>query len=159
MRSYLVLIPPNGPDKDHRSTLILRDGFSWTALLFPGIWLLGHKLWLAGIGAILLQGLGGFLMTTPGLETAGGLLGFAIHLLAALEARHYRSEALIKRGWTLEAVIPAPDLDTAEEIYFTRLPKPEAQPIPAASDWAQQAKQSKGWSDQHLGLFDYEGGR
>ena len=160
MRSYLVLTPPGGPSRDHRSTLILRDGFSWTALFFPWIWLLWNRLWIAGIVALLLQVGSGFLMRLPAFSLAGGLIAFAVSLLVALEGRHYRSEALIRRGWTLETVISARNLDAAEEIYFSGLPEPETQPMPASAEWAKQAKPvaapTAGWQGPQ-GLFEHGG--
>ncbi|MGK6315050.1 DUF2628 domain-containing protein [Neorhizobium sp. DT-125] len=168
MRSYLVLTPPDdptrAPDRDHRSTLVLPDGFSWTAFFFPWVWLLWNRLWLAGFVVFLLQGLSGFLVRMPEFEIAGILLGLAVGLLVAFEGRHYRSEALVRRGWTLETVIFAPNLDAAEEIYFSGLPQPEKQQLPASAEWAKQAKppaagSPKGWNEPHLGLFDHQGGR
>jgi hypothetical protein len=155
MRSYLVLTPPGGPDSDHRSTLFLRDGFAWTALLFPWIWLLANRLWIAGIAIFLLQGLSGFVMGLPGFELAGGLLGFALSLLVALEGRHYRSESLIHRGWTLKAVIAAPNLDIAEDIFFSGLPEPQKQPMPASAEWAKDAKPAAAWPTPPMGLFEH----
>lgn len=160
MRSYLVLTPPGGPNRDPHSTLVLPDGFSWTALVFPWIWLVWRRLWLAGIVALFVQIGGGLLMSVPGFELGGFLCAFAINLLVALEGRHYRSEALIRRGWTLETVVTAPDLATAEEIYFSHLPQPEEQQLPASSEWTKQAKRSgTGWQGPGFGLFDYQGGR
>lgn len=161
MRSYLVLTPPGGPDRDYRSTLILPDGFSWMAFLFPWIWLLWNRLWLAGIVVLLLQVASGFLMRLPEFELAGFLLGLALSLLVALEGRHYRSEALIRRGWTLETVISAPDIEAAEEIYFSGRPEPENQQLPASAEWAKQAKPpasgpQPGWQGP-LGLFEHGG--
>lgn len=162
MRSYLVLAPPaaqqSGSDRDHQSTLVLRDGFSWLGLLFPWIWLFWHRLWIAGV-AILLAQLGStVLMQIPGFWTAGLLFGVAISLLVALEGRHYRSEALIRRGWSLETVISAHDLRTAEEIYFSGLPQPEQQPMPVSAEWAKQARPpAAGWQAPHMGLFEHGG--
>jgi hypothetical protein len=159
LRSYLVLIPPNGPDKDHRSTLILPDGFSWMALLFPWIWLLSRRLWIASIAVFLLQTASGVLLAMPGLGLAGALLGFSTSLLVALEGRNHCSNSLVRRGWTLEGVITAVDLHTAEEIYFSGLPKPVQQPLPSSADWAKHAKQppASGWQGPGLGLFDHGG--
>ncbi|UIK05481.1 DUF2628 domain-containing protein [Neorhizobium galegae] len=162
MRSYLVLTPPNdprsGPERDLQSILVLRDGFSWLALLFPWIWLFWHRLWIAGSVVLLVQIGSGILMQVPGFWTAGLLLGFATSLLTALEGRHYRSEALIHRGWALGTVISAHDLRTAEEIYFSGLPQPEQQPMPVSAEWAKQAKPpAAGWQAPHMGLFEHGG--
>jgi len=161
MRSYLVLTLPGGPDPDHCRTLVLPDGFAWLALLFPWIWLLWNRLWIAGAVVFLLQCVSGYLMSLPQFELAGGLLGFALSLLVALEGRHYRSETLIRRGWTLEAVISAANLDAAEEIFFAGLPEPQKQPMPASAEWIKTTApgQTTGWNGPHTGLFDHQGGR
>ncbi|TDK30416.1 DUF2628 domain-containing protein [Rhizobium deserti] len=156
MRSYAILTPPGGPLPDHRSTLVIADRFSWLAFLFPWLWLFWHKLWLAGIVALLVQIGSGFLMQIPGFAPAGLLIGLAVSLLAGLESRNYYSNALGRRGWTVEAIVFAQDRQTAEEIYFSSLPQPEKQPMPLSSDWAPQGKQpSDGWRGQAPGLFDY----
>ncbi len=159
MRSYLVLTPPGGPDRDHRSTIVLPDGFSWLALLFPWIWLIWHRLWIAGVVVFLLQIGSGVLLGMPGLELAGGVLGFATSLLVALEGRNHYANALVRRGWTLEGVISATDRQTAEEIYFSSLPQPVQQPLPSSAEWAKQARQSpsSGRQGPALGLFDHGG--
>jgi hypothetical protein len=159
LRSYLVLTPPNGPDKDHSSTLVLPDGFSWTALLFPWIWLLWHRLWIAAMVIFLLQVASGVLLALPGLGLAGVLLGLATSLLVALEGRNHYGNSLVRRGWTPGSVISAVDLQTAEQIYFSSLPKPVQPPLPSSADWAKHAKQppASGWQGPALGLFDHGG--
>jgi hypothetical protein len=159
LRSYLVLTPPGGADRDHRSTLILADRFSWTALLFPWIWLAWHRLWLTALAVFVIQVASGILIDMPGLWLAGTLLGLAINLLVALEGRNHYANSLLRRGWTLEAVISARDLQTAEDIYFSGLPQPETRPLPSSADWAAKAKQppSPGWQGPALGLFDHGG--
>jgi hypothetical protein len=156
LRSYAILTPPGGPLPDHRSTLVIADRFSWLAFLFPWLWLFWHRLWLAGIVALLVQIGSGFLMQIPGFAPAGLLIGLAVSLLAGLESRNYYSNALGRRGWTVEAIAFAQDRQTAEEIYFSSLPQPEKQPMPVSSDWAPQGKPlSDGWRGQAPGLFDY----
>ena len=159
MRSYLVLTPPGGPDKDHRSTLFMPDGFSWMALLFSWIWLIWHRLWIAGIAVFLLQTTSGILLSMSGLGLAGILIAIGTNLLVALEGRNHYANSLIRRGWKLEGVISATDRETAEEIYFSSLPRPEEQPMPSSTEWANKAKQPpvSGWQGPALGLFDHGG--
>ena len=158
MRSYLVLTPPGGPEKDHRSTLFLSDGFSWMALLFAWIWLVWHRLWIAGIVALVLQAGAALLIAVPGFWLGGLLLGFAIHILVALEGRNHYANSLVRRGWTLEGVISAADRQTAEEIYFSGLPQKETQPLPSSADWAKTKQPPvSGWQGPALGLFDHGG--
>jgi hypothetical protein len=159
LRSYLVLTPPGGPDREHRSTLVLPDGFSWLALLFPWIWLIWHRLWIAGVIAFVLQMASGMMINIDGLWPAGTLLGFATSLFVALEGRNHYANALVRRGWKLEGVISAVDRQTAEDIYFSDLPQPASSPLPSSADWAKQAKQppASGWQGPALGLFDHGG--
>jgi hypothetical protein len=158
LRSYLVLTPPGGPDPDHRSTLVMPDRFSWTGFFLTWIWLFWHRLWIVGGAVLIVQVGSGLLMQLPGFAFAGGLIGLGLSLLIGLEGRQYYCDALVRRGWKLETVIFAQDLQTAEEIYFLGLPQPERQPMPLSSSWAQQAKPPvAGQSGAALGLFDYGG--
>jgi Protein of unknown function (DUF2628). len=160
LRSYLVLTPPGGADPDHRKTIIIADRFSWLALLFPWIWLLTKRLWLAALAVFLAQIAAGQLMQMSGFEAAGFLLGLAINVLVALEGRHFYSESLIRRGWVLQDVITAADLDTAEEIYFSSLRQTRTE-LPATAGWARPvgASPTAGWDAGGIGLFDHQGGR
>ncbi|MBA4786181.1 MAG: DUF2628 domain-containing protein [Rhizobiales bacterium] len=161
MKSYLVLTPPGGTDPDHNRTIFLADGFSWLALIFPWIWLLTKRLWLAAAIVFLLQLLAGRLIQVAGFEVAGFLFALAINLAVALEGRHFYSETLIRRGWTLDAVLTADTLDTAEELYFSGQQSPEIPERPAAPDWARrgEARPGTGWDQGGIGIFDHHGGR
>ena len=56
-----------------------------------------------------------------GFEPVGILCGFAIGLITALEGRDFLVRHLIRKGWTLTSVVSAPDLSSAEDIYFSGL--------------------------------------
>lgn len=163
MRSYLVLTPPrdakSGPDRDHRSTLVLRDGFSWAALVLPWLWLFWRGLWISGFLVLAAQIAGFVLIAMEGLTVVGALLLLTSALLVALEGRHYHGEMLVRRGWRLETVLFAPDLTTAETIYFAGLPVPEKAAMPAVGDWARntQAAPTGGWQGFGPDLFDHGG--
>jgi hypothetical protein len=168
LRSYLVLTPPeNRQDRnDPDAALFLRDGFSWVAFVFPWAWLGWNRLWLATILAVAVEIGAGVLGNLSGFWLAGMLLGFAFHLLVALEGRHYLSEVLQRSGFTLDSAILAPDIATAEQIYFSALPARERQALPVVADWARQSHPSAGQDTGHsaptaagpaLGLFDHGG--
>lgn len=158
MRSYLVLTPPGGADRDHRSTLVLADGFSWLGLLLPWLWLFWRGLWLAGIVILALQIGALALILAAGMPVAGILALIALSLLVGLEGRHYHSEVMVRDGWTLETILFAQDLTTAEQMYFSGLPRPEASTIPAVADWAGQTTNTAGrWQTAGLGIFDHGG--
>lgn len=158
MKSYLVLTPP-GTDPDHEKTVILADRFSWLALFFPWIWLLTKRLWLAALAVFLAQVAAGQLMQVSGFAVVGFLAAVSINLLVALEGRHFYSESLIRRGWTLQDVVMAADLDTAEDIYFAGLPQASTASTTAAN-WANSVRtpSAAGWDRGGIGLFD-QGGR
>lgn len=160
MKSYLVLTPPGGSDPDHRKTIVMADRFSWLALLFPGIWLLTKRLWLPAIAVFLIQAIAGQLTQVSGLELVGVLGALSISLLVALEGRHFYSEVLIRRGWTLQDVITATDLEAAEEFYFAGQQQARTE-LPAVAGWARPstAPPSTGWNQGGIGLFDHQGGR
>lgn len=162
MASYLILTPAGGPDRDHRSTRFIRDGFSGAAFLFPVIWLLVHRLWLAGIAAFLLQGIGVALMQKPGLLAAGIAMQFGVCLLAGLEARNLQAKSLLSRDWQLDAIVTADSVDIAETIYFSNDAAPQIVAERVSVDWASAsaaATRRQGRNGPALGLLDIEGGR
>lgn len=162
MASFLILTPPGGPDRDHASTRFIADGLSATAFLFPWIWLFSHGLWLWAIAAFFAQGFGLQLLADDTLAPAGMAILLANSLFFSLEGKKLEAALLQKKGWKLEDVLVAPDLSTAEEIYFSTLPAPVMPAMPATSDWIAKAlgkKTAFGARGPALGLFDSEGGR
>ncbi|HBT70690.1 MAG TPA: DUF2628 domain-containing protein [Agrobacterium sp.] len=121
MTSYLVLEAPNGPDRDHKTTRFIADRFVWLALIAPWLWLALNRLWLAAAIVFVAMILAGQASMLPGFEPAGILCGFAIALITALEGRNFLVRHLIGKGWKMTSVISAPDLSSAEEIYFSDL--------------------------------------
>ncbi len=160
MRSYLVLTLPGSPGPDQRGTIFVADRISWLAFFFPWIWLLTKRLWLASLIVLLGQLFAGQLMRVSGFEALGLTLIMAINVLIALEGRHFYSEMLIRRGWTLQEVILATDLETAEEAYFSGLTKSNANVL-AAPNWMKSkvAPSVSDWARGGIGLFDHQGGR
>ncbi|KQV35876.1 MULTISPECIES: DUF2628 domain-containing protein [unclassified Rhizobium] len=117
MTSYLVYSPPGDKPLDIR---FVADRFSWLAFVFPAFWLLFKRQWLAGIAAIVVQAVIAATTDEPHLLVAGLLAELALRLLVALEGPRFVASRLEVAGWTLHAVIPAPDLDTAEAMYDSR---------------------------------------
>lgn len=160
MISYIVLTPPGGPDRDHRSTLFIADKIAWWALLLPWIWLLAHRMWLAGAMVFVSEVAAGLLMQQSGLGLAGWLASLAIHVLVAIEGRNLYIRHLVRKGWSVAGLVTAPELSTAEEMFFASLPEPIATPLPALSDWAKpNSSKIPGWDAPALGLFDHTGAR
>lgn len=160
MKRYIILTPPGGPDRDHRTTRFIADRMSLLALVFPGPWLLLHRCWWSGLAALGIQVLAGWLADQPGLFWAGTLSSLALGLLIGLEARHMQVKSLMRRGWREEAVLLAPDRATAEAMFFAALPEPEKFAVPAA-DWTKISPRQDGpaYGGPALGLFDMGKGR
>jgi hypothetical protein len=158
MTSYLVLEAPNGPDRDHKTTRFVADRFSWLALVFPWIWLASNRLWLAAVAAFSMQLMASQLSTLPGLGIVGLLSGLAIALFCALEGRNFLVQHMISKGWELKTIVSAPDLSTAEDIYFSERPQTDPtettipQPVWKASP---EASRAYGVNDA-AGLFQFD---
>ena len=108
MASYLVLTPPAALRNDEDARFIA-DKFSWIAFLFPAIWLLFKRQWIAGIAVAILQ----LVVTTLTSEPRAMLAGF----LVALEGPAFVARGLEAGGWTLQSIIATDDLALAEMIY------------------------------------------
>ena len=129
MTSYLVYSPPGEKPLDIR---FIADRFSWLAFIFPAVWLLFKRQWLAGIAIIAVQAAIAATTTEPHHLAAGLLAELALRLLIALEGPRFVASRLEAAGWTLQAVIPAPDLATAEAICDS-LPDSTAAPTSTIS--------------------------
>lgn len=156
MASYMILTPPGGSADDDRARFVA-DGFSWGAFLFPALWLFAKRQWLFGIAVAVLQILLISLSAIAGDLVAALLLHLALALLVALEGPMLIVRRLITRGWTLRAIVPTRDLETAEEIYFANVPSSDRRTTERpAVDWPRQAPANTG---PGLGLFESYGER
>lgn len=116
MASYLVLTPPATLRNDEDARFIA-DRFSWIAFLFPAIWLLFKRQWIAGIAVAILQSIVTILTSEPRAMLAGLLIELALRLLVALEGPAFVARRLESHGWTLQSVIATDDLALAEMIH------------------------------------------
>ncbi|MGV2051008.1 DUF2628 domain-containing protein [Agrobacterium sp. 22-209-1] len=121
MTSYLVLEAPNGPDRNHKTTRFIADRFVWLALIAPWLWLAINRLWLAAALVVIALVAAGQASMLAGFEPIGILCNFAIGIITALEGRDFLVRHLMRKGWTLTSVVSAPDLSSAEDIYFSGL--------------------------------------
>ncbi len=151
--SYLILTPPGEPAAAEKAAFI-RDGFRWTAFFFPAIWLLVHRLWFWGILALVAQFAASALSASPQLGVAGWVLSLAISILTALEGPQALLRAREAGDWTLRSVVTAPDLETAEMIYYGAQETPDKTTAAAlpASDTSTKATRPPA-----LGLLGYDG--
>ena len=151
--SYLILTPP-GETAAAEKAAFIRDGFRWTAFFFPAIWLLFHRLWFWGVLALIAQFAATALSASTELGLVGWVLSLSISALTALEGPQALVRAREARDWTLRSVVTAPDLETAELIYYGAQTTPESTPAAGmpASDTSTKATRPPA-----LGLLGYDG--
>ena len=93
--------------------VLVREGFSWTALAFPTLWFLVNRMWLVALlhlAAVVALGL-----LLP--QAASGWVLAAVEVLVAIHARDLRRWTLRRRGFALAGVVAAAN----EEEAFLRL--------------------------------------
>ncbi|PYE33151.1 uncharacterized protein DUF2628 [Rhizobium sp. PP-F2F-G38] len=129
MTPFLVYLPP-GARPDSADAVFVADRFAWPAFVFPAFWLLFKRQWAAGIAVFILQSAMTAAGGLAGAALAAILIELALRLLMALEGPTYLAHRLEKRGFTLAAVLPAPDLKTAEAMYGATLDDLASDPAP-----------------------------
>ena len=155
MTSYLVFTPPG--DKPADDIRFVADRFSWLAFVFPAFWLLFKRQWLAAITVFVVQGAVAAITAQPGVLLPGLLAELALRLLVALEGPRFLAARLEAAGWTLNSIITAPDLATAEAICDSMLENPVVPTSPIALKSAGSGKTNAG--TPAFGLFETYGER
>lgn len=158
MISYIVLEAPGGPDKDHRSTRFIADRFSWLAFLFPWIWFAVQRLWWVAIGIVVLQVAAGQVSGLDGFAATGLSFAVVTALVAGFEGRNLLVRHLVAKGWSLKTIVAAPDLATAEDMYFSNLPDFEIRQehtVPQP-DWKKDRKSGDYKMSDPAGSFQFD---
>ena len=158
MTPYLVLEAPAGPDRDHRSTRFIADRFSWLALLFPWVWFAVQRLWWVAIGIVICQVAASQLSGLEGFAITGALFALGVGLIAGFEGRNIVVRHLVAKGWELKDIVTAPDLATAEDMYFSNLPETDLSQentIPQP-DWKQDRRTSGYRASDPAGSFQFD---
>lgn len=107
MRIYTVHVRPG------REPELVREAFSWGAMLLPTLWFLWNRMWLVA----LLHFVCVVVLSVVLPEAVGGWVLLAFQILVAMHARDLRRWTLARRGHALAAVVAATDEETA----FARL--------------------------------------
>lgn len=108
MRVWTVLARPPSERKAPR-TLLVRDGFSWGALLFPTLWFLSRG--LIALAALHAAAVVAISVLLP--PAAAFVLLAGVQLFIGLEARNLQGWWLEMKGFRPEAVLVARDEDAA----------------------------------------------
>ena len=111
--------------REAAAPVLVREGFSWGALLFGPFWLLAHRAWIAGVivlcADIVLVVADHSLATLAGLLLAWGL---------GLFGQDIRRWSLSRRGFALEHVVAARDADAAYARLLAARPDLQAMAAP-----------------------------
>jgi hypothetical protein len=161
---YSVYEPPaKTPDMLARAETLafVKEGFSWPALLVPGLWLLFQRLWLELVLFVaLFVVLGWLLGQSDQGQALFGWISLAIVVLFAAEANELRAAALERRGWRQVGVAIGRNLEAAELSFFRswladhdRQPR-ERQLMPEASSRGEASRPRRsGEGEEVIGLF------
>lgn len=119
MRTYTVHLPARDPKADgipvpETEAILIKEGFSWPALLFSFLWAIWHRLWLVAAGILALTivlGLAVELAGGDGLVRTVVSLGFA--LIVGITANDLRRWTLARHGVVEVDVVSGDDSDEA----------------------------------------------
>jgi hypothetical protein len=115
------VMTPRGSD-DPLETIIVRDGFCWSAALMPPLWALIHGLWLEGFGWLV----GLVLIVVAGLfvgDEAAIWLYVVFALWIGFTAADLRVDALRREGYRLAGIRVAEDEFMAERDWLLGMTK------------------------------------
>lgn len=117
MAAFLVLSPAGGMGRlgDER---FIRDGFSWSACLFPTLWTIFHARFVDAAILLALRVCAFLALFHPFFGVFGLILLLATSLIYGFEARHRMARGLLRRGFADRGVIVAHDLAEAEAIHY-----------------------------------------
>ena len=114
MRIYTVHLPRRGG-----APVLLREGFSWGALLFGPLWLAAQRAWLPAVLALCLYVL---LAALPLPASVAWILGLALAWALGLWGHDLVRWSLAQRGYTLAHVVAGRDADGAFARLLDRRP-------------------------------------
>lgn len=98
--------------------VLVREGFSWGALVFGPLWLLARGVWVPGGFALCLWILVAIFVPRP----AVGAVLLVLHWALGLIARDLQRWALTQSGFLLVHIVAAPDADRALVELLERRP-------------------------------------
>ncbi len=98
--------------------MLVREGFSWGALVFGPLWLLARGVWMPGGFALCLWILVAIFVPRP----AVGAVLLVLHWALGLIGHDLRRWALTQSGFLLVHIVAAPDADRALVELLERRP-------------------------------------
>lgn len=121
MRFYTV--HDDGEAGPSAQLLLLREGFSWPAMLLGPLWALWHGMWAVAILMTVLSFALATALTLFGFaQPAATLAQFGLNILFALVAQDLRRWRLRRKGFQTVDVVTGADVDTALRRFLDRRP-------------------------------------
>ncbi|MEM1364786.1 MAG: DUF2628 domain-containing protein [Pseudomonadota bacterium] len=118
----------SGPGGFHDQRVV-REGGNKYAFLFTGFWLMAKGLWLEALATLVFICFVAFPLL-PTAPLAGFLLSFVPGIYLWLEGNNLVAARLLRRGWTLAALVEASNEDGAEMRYDAHRSSTVATPPP-----------------------------
>ena len=120
MPVYTVHVPEHGATSQSAAdaATFVREGFSWSALVFGPLWLLAHRLWLAFACWLVLTILIGAVPLLGFTRETSVALAVVLALLLGLEGRSLIRRKLSRGAWRIAGVVVADTRDDAERKFF-----------------------------------------
>ncbi len=117
----------NKPGKGADDVVLLREGFSWWALIFPLPWLVIKGMWIVLLVALGVQfaiwGLAEALHLSDAMRL---IMSLSINLILALEGNNLLRWTYERRGFEELGLVHGEDLDEAEYRFFSETGLPQA---------------------------------
>lgn len=111
--------------------VFVREGFSWSALVFGPLWLLWNRLWLALVVVLALEtGLALWSVFGAPARSITIALQCLLHVALALESAQLLRGSLARRRFQIMGLTHGARLSDAERAYFAQL-RPAHQSAPA----------------------------
>jgi hypothetical protein len=119
MATFTVHLPRDATPSEGAADRIrlVREGFSFLALVFPALWLIFNRMWLVLLGWIAV------VVAIEALAYAAGdavatIVAVVFAVWFALEARDLQRWTLARKGYETAAVVVADDVDAAERRFI-----------------------------------------
>ena len=122
MKFYAVHLRRHGLDPD-RDVVLVKEGFSWPALLLSFVWARWHRLWLAAV----LFGLGqaaislGIYLVHPD-PVSQTVLSLGLAAIIGYLAADIRQHKLARQGFAFAGVVVGNDVDQAYRRFLDSEP-------------------------------------
>jgi hypothetical protein len=170
MAFYAAYLPPQKAGLTEADALsrsmVLRDGFSFGAFVFTGLWLLAKRLWLPFLAFAVIYGLIALAQWRYGFHPGVGMvIQLVIGIWLGLEGANLQGRKLMDGGWRFVDVVEARNQDEAERRFFEKAlarglgeaPPPASSQAPAAASFP--AARPSPASQGVIGMFPDAGAR